>query len=429
MRIIELNDVNEKVYYDKCKSGLEIYVVPNKNVIKFYTTLSVRYGSIHTKFKINNKIIKSPDGIAHFLEHQMFNEPDGTTAHEKFAKLGSYINAGTSFDYTSYEVYGTNNIKKNIDNLLDYVYSPYFIEKNVNKEKGIICEEIKMYDDSPNSYSYYKLAENVFSKSNYRVNIAGSIEEVKRTTAKDINVVYDAFYHPKNMFIVVTGNVIPEEIIAIVKENMDKRVFREYSNCELLTPKEPYKIIKKEETIELNVDIPRIHLAYKIPKSRLPKNDINCDKFIVLYNRILSENFGVLSELNEELKEKNIINSEIVTSANDMGDYLILKLFATTMYPNELSKIIFDKMKKLKFDNDALKRLQRGYVADRVRLFEDIVAVNEKIFDDILNYKTIIPSYKEIYKGIKLNKINDYIKLIDLENYSILYVNPKQKIQ
>ena len=133
MKKIEFKKLGETIYYDECECGLPIYLWVNERVSNFYATLSVKYGSIDTKFKVKDKEYTVPNGIAHFLEHVKFNESADTTAHDYFNKLGASINAFTTFEYTSYEVYGTENLKEDVTHLLDYVYTPYFTDKTIAK--------------------------------------------------------------------------------------------------------------------------------------------------------------------------------------------------------------------------------------------------------------------------------------------------------
>ena len=157
MKEIKLKGIDEVLYYDECDNGLPIYMWVNDKVNNFYMTLSVKYGSIDTEFKTkdSDEYIKVSDGIAHFLEHVKFNESDTTTAHDYFNTLGSSINAFTTFNFTSYEVFASSEFSKNLNHLLDYVQTPYFTDQLTEKEKGIICEEVKMGKNNPGHKLYY----------------------------------------------------------------------------------------------------------------------------------------------------------------------------------------------------------------------------------------------------------------------------------
>ena len=162
MREIVLKGIDEKIYYDKCDNGLPIYMLVNDKVNNFYMTLSVKYGSIDTEFKTkdSDEYIKVSDGIAHFLEHVNFNEPDGTTAHEYFDKLGSSINAFTTFDFTCYEVFAHTEFEDNLNHLLDYVQTPYFTKEIVNNYKESLLKSHK----SENTVYAYVTDVNLYIK-------------------------------------------------------------------------------------------------------------------------------------------------------------------------------------------------------------------------------------------------------------------------
>ena len=221
MEELELKGLNEKIYVYKTKCGLPVYMWVNEKVSSMYASLSVKYGSIHTKFKIGKKIYEVPNGIAHFLEHIKFNIDEETTAHDEFYKFGGDANAFTTFDYTSYIVFATNNKKENLEELLNFVYNPFFTKKSVAKEKGIIVEESNMGLDDPYNVVFFHTLLNVLQKSKYRNTITGTPDEVNSISLEDVKLVYDHFYHPENMFLTLTGNFNPYEMASLVEATSD----------------------------------------------------------------------------------------------------------------------------------------------------------------------------------------------------------------
>ena len=213
-----LDKMDLTIYEDVLANGLKIYVIPKENVNGYYITLSTKYGSIHNEFIPNDKTeyIKVPDGVAHFLEHKVFEQKDGIDPFTFYSERGCDANANTSNYKTTYLFSGTNFFSEGLNYLLDYVQSPYFTDENVNKEKGIIEQEIKMYDDSP----YYKLYDgviyNAFVNHPIKYPIAGTVESINKITKEDLYTCYNTFYHPSNMFLVVTGNVDYKEVIDLV---------------------------------------------------------------------------------------------------------------------------------------------------------------------------------------------------------------------
>ncbi len=186
MKQIEMIGLNETIYEHETKEGLKIYIWQNEKVKSAYLSLNVKYGSIHTHFKVGSKTYRVPNGVAHFLEHVKFNMDKDTTAHDIFTRLGGEANAFTTFKYTSYIVYTAQKIEENLNTLLDFVYTPYFTKPLINKEKGIIVEEAKMGIDDPYSVSYYTFLKQLFHKIRYRNEITGNPSEINAITLDDV---------------------------------------------------------------------------------------------------------------------------------------------------------------------------------------------------------------------------------------------------
>ena len=262
MKEIKLKGLNETIYEHTTKEGLKVYMWVNDKIKSAYMALSVRYGSIDTKFKINNTTYEVPNGIAHFLEHIKFNVDDSTTAHDLFYKIGSDANAFTTFKYTSYMVFTTDKKDECLNTLLDFVYNPYFTTKMINKEKGIIIEEANMGDDDPYSLIFYKSLQNTFKNSKYRNKITGTKEDIKNIDIKDIKLVYNSFYHPKNMFLTIMGNINPYEMALIVDNNLSKKDFGEYQNPTVIKDNEPNRVVKEYDEVLCNVTYPNIKYKF-----------------------------------------------------------------------------------------------------------------------------------------------------------------------
>ena len=167
-------------------------------------------------------ITQVPDGIAHFLEHKMFEKEDGDV-FQQFSKQGASANAFTSFTRTAYLFSSTSDTEKNLKTLLDMVQEPYFTEKTVEKEKGIIGQEITMYDDNPDWRLYFGVIENMYHHHPVKIDIAGTIESISHITAELLYECYNTFYHPSNMLIFITGPVNPEEIMEFIRADQDRK--------------------------------------------------------------------------------------------------------------------------------------------------------------------------------------------------------------
>lgn len=224
MKIIDYPDFDEKVYQEVLANGLTVNIVPKVGFHKTYASFTVNYGSVDSTFiSLNdNKITNRPDGVAHFLEHKLFEKAD-YDAFELFGQLGADSNAFTSYTKTSYLFSTVENVRKCIETLLDFVQSPYFTNDSVEKEKGIIAQEIMMYDDDYNWRLYSGIVENLYPNSPLSKDIAGTVESIKNISTKDLYECYQAFYQPSNMDLFVVGAVDPDEVISWIKENQSKK--------------------------------------------------------------------------------------------------------------------------------------------------------------------------------------------------------------
>lgn len=423
MKEIILKGIDEKIYYEKLDNGLPVYMWVNEKVNNFYITLSVKYGSVDTEYKCDGdkEITKVHDGVAHFLEHVNFNEDEGVTAHDYFNALGSSINAFTTFDFTSYEVMASNDFEKNINHLLDYVQKPYFTKELVEKEKGIICEEVKMGKNRPGHKLYYGMNRALYKNDKRRIYVTGDIEDVKATTVDELKNVFETFYHPENMFLIITGNFNPQEAIAIVKENQAKKDFISYKNPEKIREVEPSSVNSKYEEIEANVEMNKVRMCYKMPKKVFKGFD---DKLINIYLRIiLRNNFGSTSLLNEELLENDLVVG-LGASRNIFQDIVTIQIDFETKYPKEVIERIKDQMNNLSLSAEDLKRRKRASIASLIDTYDDIEYVNSDMMDQIINYGDIEDNYYGIFKQLKYEDALKVLKMIDLSNSSTVMLIP-----
>ena len=424
MKKIELKGLDEVILHDVCDNGLNIYMYVNKKVKNFYATLNIRYGAIDTEFSVNKKKYKVPSGIAHFLEHLKFNQPNGITAHEYYSKLGSSINAFTSYDITAYEVIAANNFNENIEYLLDYVQTPYFTKDALKKEKGIIIEEIKMYDDNPGFNLYDTMKRSLLHKDNRRFKLSGTIEDVKKTTVEDINLIFDTFYHPMNMFIVITGNFNPEETVALIKENQSRKKFGKYKNPIKIYEKEPIKVVNEYTEIFHNVESPKVKISFKMAKSNFKNiSDLNLRLYLNLFMKIT---FGETSHLKEELLSNSLINGGIITNAKVRKSYVILSILTETNYPNEIINRFKDAMNNIKITTNDLERKKRAAIASTVLNYDDIEAVNYDLENDLITYNEVITDIIDRLKALNIKDAEKLISNIKLNNYSVVVLYPKK---
>ena len=416
MKEIKLKGLNEIIYEHTTKEGLKVYMWVNDKIKSAYMALSVRYGSIDTKFKINNTTYEVPNGIAHFLEHIKFNVDDSTTAHDLFYKIGSDANAFTTFKYTSYMVFTTDKKDECLNTLLDFVYNPYFTTKMINKEKGIIIEEANMGDDDPYSLIFYKSLQNTFKNSKYRNKITGTKEDIKNINLKDIKLVYNTFYHPKNMFLTIMGNINPYEMALIVDKNLSKKEFNEYQNPIVIKDNEPNRVVKEYDEVLCNVTYPNIKYNIKIPLNKF--KGIHPLLLKAGINLILNINLGSTSEFKDELLTKGLIDS-MYYSTNIFDDYVLISLNIVTKYVKEVINRVEDKLQNLEINEKDMRRKKNAALAGLILGFEDIEIVSNHLESDLIEYGDIIDNQKELLENQSIKDIENILNKIDYNNVSI----------
>ena len=423
MEQIKIKGIDEVIYFTTAKCGLPVYVWKNEYVKSFYLSLNVNYGSIHTEFSIDGKKYKVPDGIAHFMEHIKFNVDKDTTANDLFDPLGSDINAFTTFKYTSYLVYATSKLKENLNALLDYVFNPYFTKDMIKKEKGIIASEINMGKDQPYNRLYFAFNKAMYHKEKYKYLITGEVEDIKKIELEDIELIYDAFYHPKNMFLIVTGNVNPYEIEQMANDNLEQKEFGKYLVPKIINPKEPKYVVEKKVEIPFNVEVEKAKVGLKIAKKKL--KDFDDVKLNIMLNLILSNNFGDSSDLKDELLQNSII-TYLSASRFVLSDYIVIDVTIESKILDEAIKRVIDALNNLKMDEDDLKRKVNSSIATLVLNYEDVESVNNMIQSYLIYYKKLIPNLKEIYESITLEEIKEVIDSIDTKEMVVVTMK-KQK--
>lgn len=423
MEELELKGLNEKIYVYHTKCGLPIYMWVNEKVSSMYASLSVKYGSIHTKFKIGKKTYEVPNGIAHFLEHVKFNIDEETTAHDEFYKLGGDANAFTTFDYTSYIVFATNNKKENLEELLNFVYNPFFTKKCISKEKGIIVEEANMGLDDPYSIVFFHSLLNTLQKSKYRNTITGTPDDVTSITLEDVKLVYDTFYHPENMFLTLTGNFNPYEMACLVEDNLSKKKFGKYLNPIIIKENEPKKVTTKYKEEYINVTYPRLKFSIKMDMSRF-KNYSSLE-LKILTNLLFNINFGATSDFRDELMEKGLIQNMNVT-CDVYDDTFVVTINVTSNFKEEIIKKVKEKLENLSISEIDFKRKKNATIATLILDYEDLENVSYRIQDDVLNNGGIVTNLKEILEDETIDDLKDIIDLLDTDNLSISVFLPKE---
>ena len=422
MKKSNLEKLDLELYEETLDNGLKVYIVPKENVNGIYATFSTKFGSNINEFIPNGskKMIKVPLGIAHFLEHKMFEQKDGIDPFTFYSERGCDSNANTSNYKTTYLFSGANSFVDNINYLLDYVQDPYFTDENVEKEKGIIEQEIKMYDDDPFYKMYDGIIYNSFIKHPVKYPIAGTIKDVYKTTKEDLYNCYNTFYHPSNMYLVVTGNVDPKEAIEIIKLNQEKKKFDKFNEIKLKEYEEPNKVEKKSETTIMDIEISKLGIGYKINCSKIDKPIADIKTYISL---LFDLKLGSTSIINENLRNLNLITRDIDYTILNTDKHILVIVMVETNDTNKVLQLIEDELKDLNIEENDLERKKKVRKSGCISRSDNIYAINNKIMSNIMNYnEVILDDYKKI-DSLNIKEMQEIIKSINLDNKTVYVIN------
>lgn len=423
MKKINIEKFDLDLYCEKLENGLEVYVIPKNNCNNIYATFSTKFGSNNIEFIPigEKKMIKVNDGIAHFLEHKLFEQKDGVDPFTFYSENGADANANTNQKKTTYLFSGASNIEENLNYLLDYVQSPYFTNKNVEKEKGIITQEIKMYQDDPDTMMYESLINNCFINHPMKYPIIGTIDSINKITKEELYKCYNTFYHPSNMFVVVTGNVDAENIINIIKENQKKKKFEKQFEIKSKEYKEPDKVAKKHDSGEFNVAIPRSCIAYKL---RI-KNKEQLYQTLLYLLIFFDIKLGATSNFVNKLIEDEIINTNLLVDYDNTEDHILLFVTGETKNPKLLLSEINKEINNLTVSEKDFERKKKTLISSLIYISDNIFSLNHSVMNDIIKYGKFNNNKYDDIKKLNFNDFNKLISNLDLSNYSTFIVNTK----
>lgn len=419
MKKIKIKGIEEEVYYEKLNNGLEVYLYTKENVHMNYVTFTTRYGSVYNEFiPINSdKMTTFPKGIAHFLEHKVFAQKEDPQPMEFFAKSGSVCNAYTTFKNTTYLFYATESLTENIEYLLDYVQNIYLTDESVESEKGIISEEIHMYDDRPNSILEEKIRKNTLKTNPYKDSIIGTTEDINKITKEDLETCYHTFYHPSNMFLVVTGNFNPEEVIDIIKKNQDKKNFTKEDKIKIKEFNEEDKVVKEKEVIKVETNIPKVAYTLKIPIKNLKITRRKLHLYLYILFTIL---FDETSEFDEELKKENIISNTTYVNLINCDTHILISLMNETNKYEDFIEKVKERLNNLEINEKDFNRKKKVLISNEIFAYENVEAVGDIIVDNIIYNKELEDNPIEIINNLNMKEFLELIKKIDINNTSLV---------
>ena len=419
MKEIRIKKIDEVIYYEKLKNGLDVYLYTKDNFHNNYATYTTRYGSVYNEFVPynSNKMKKFPNGIAHFLEHKVFVQEKDPQPEEFYAKSGALTNAYTTFKNTTYLFSGPDNLEENIEYLLDFVGSINLTEENVESEKGIIIQEINMCDDRPMDILYDKIRENTLHSNSFKESIIGTKKEVNSITKEDLETCYNTFYHPSNMFLVITGSFDKDKVLEVIKKKMDSK---EYDKRDAVKRPEVFEkdsVVKKYEVIKINTDIPK--LAYNI-KINVEDFDMETRKLNVILFLIFNIIFSDTSIFDSRLKKKGIIANTLGYNLLNCDTHILISLINETNKYNELLDNIKETLSNIEIYKDDFERKKKVLISNELFLYDNIEVVNEMIIDNILFDNKLIDNIIPIIKELNYEELCSVIDSLNLDNNTIV---------
>ncbi|NGQ94084.1 insulinase family protein [Brevibacillus sp. SYP-B805] len=384
MQTTTFEQVQETVYHEKLTNGLTVYLVPKRGFSKTYAVFTTRYGSIDSHFKTRSgEEIHVPDGIAHFLEHKMFEKKDRDVFQE-FSQNGASYNAFTTFNRTAYLFSCTDNLEKNLHLLLDFVQEPYFSDKSVEKEKGIIGQEITMYDDSPDWKVYMNLLKAMYQEHPVNIEIAGTIESIAKITPETLYQCYETFYHPANMLLLVVGSFEPQEVMQLVRNNQANKAFPPAPQIERLYPTEPPGLARKRVEHHLPVGLPRCLIGFKETKTGL-KGEALLRRELTT-KLLLDILFGTSSPLYQKLYDSELITDSFDFDYSNETDYAYSIIGGDTPDPDKLVETIQQELTTYLqggIDEPSFERSKRKKIGHYLRALNSV----EYIANQFTSYK------------------------------------------
>ena len=421
--------LKEEVYYEKLENGLDVYFMPKHGFTKKYAVLATNYGSNELEFVPigEDKKIRVNEGIAHFLEHKMFEQPDGGNAFDKFSKWGANANAFTNFTMTAYLFSATDNFYESLEHLIDYVQTPYFTDENVEKEKGIIEQEIKMYDDDPEWNVYFNTLKALYVNYPVRIDIAGDVDSIYKITKEELYKCYNTFYNPGNMALFIVGDLDKDKVIDVVKNVNHYDVERLSTEIEKFYPNEPNHINQKEIVAKFPVSMPMFNIAFKDYNVGIKGNELLRKEIIT---EILTDMlFKRGSKVFEDLYMKGLINDNFGGGFSSQIDYGFTIIGGDSKDPRKVKEIILEYIQKYKVEGlceNEFERIKKKKIGNFLKYFDSI----SFIANNFITYKfkdINLLDYVDVLKSVTFDEVNERLKShLNEENCVISIVEPSK---
>ncbi|MBQ7499670.1 MAG: insulinase family protein [Clostridia bacterium] len=417
------NFLNEEYTYIKHKSGLDIYIIPKK-LSTTYALFGVKYGSVHSRIKFDGAadFVTVPDGIAHFLEHKMFENADGRDAFELYAEVGASANAYTSFNMTAYLFSCTDNFEESLEVLIKTVTKPYFSQATVDKEQGIIGQEIEMGNDSPGRALLYGMLRSMYKNNKIRIEIAGTKESISHIDSDLLYKCYNTFYNLNNMALCICGDVNEDAVVECADRLLEKAPeFKAVVEAD----EEPDEVISPRFTKAMAVSKPQFAVGVK-------DNDISSDplermKKSAAVSVLSYMLFGPSSDFYNDLYTEGVITGNLDAWNEHCKDYSFISISGEADDPEEFYRRFLGYMDETfenGLDKEEFELAKRVIYSGMVKSFDS----TEEIANNFLVYKFDggdMFEYASVLGSLDINETFDvFRKLFRKEHYTLAIITP-----
>lgn len=412
--------INESYTLLTHSSGLKIFVCEKPEFSGCYAVFGTKYGSIDNSFrkKGEEEFIDVPEGIAHFLEHKLFESEDGD-AFAKYAKTGASANAYTSFDKTCYLFSCSDKFEESFEVLLDFVQHPYFTQATVEKEQGIIGQEISMYDDSPDWIVLFNTLESLYHNNPVRINIAGTAQTIAKINADLLYQCYHTFYNLQNMFIVVCGNVSTDTVVDLCEKHLKEQ---EGFEVETKPYNEPYEIVRSYKEQQMPVAIPQFMLGIKM----------DCEGYLPTKERIeismlISLLVGSQSKLYNQMLSDGFINKEFGASLFDGRNFASILFSGESKVPNKVVETLKETILTLQkdgIDPEEFELIRKQYYGRYIMAFNNVEGIGDALTDCACDGSGLFDEIS-IFEKMTVNDLNQRLKTaFDLNRCALSVITP-----
>lgn len=424
MEIKAYKGLDLKVYEEVLDNGLRVFIspIPRHTIHARITTF---FGGSILEFKMDGdkEFTKVPGGVAHFLEHKMFEKKDGKDPLAVYENNGASGNAFTNEFITAYHFTGAGHFYENLETLLNCVHEPYFTDENVLKEKGIISQEKKQDLDNPFSIVYDRSLVNVFHNLDFKNTVLGTLEDINSITKEDLYNCYNTFYHPSNMILTISGDVDPEEVIKFIKKFYKKYDFKKRPQVEIMHKEEPESVVKEKDIIYMNNLSKEILISYKIKKPTFIK-----DKYLnrIYFSFLLDMRFGAISSINDVFSKNSNLISPVSSYLETVDDYYVI-LFNATVKSNEdeIIDLIDKTIKDFNFNENDFGLIKKAVLNSTVLSTENSTGICNMISNQVYFFGNPVYEMYEKLKGLDFETFKKSLEGVNLDNRSIVILDNK----